>query len=93
MISGIFPSRLKYATIKPIFKSGDKKKVANYRPISLLSSFSKILEKIMYSRLMNHLETNNILAPEQFGFRPSSSTDLASFNFINNILNEFQEKK
>ena len=41
---------------------------------------------------MNHLETNNILAPEQFGFRPSSSTDLASFNFINNILNEFQGK-
>jgi len=75
MISGIFPSRLKYAIITPIFKNGDKRKVANYRPIFLLPSFSKILEKIMYSRLMNHLETNNILAPEQFGFRPSSSTD------------------
>ena len=47
MITGIFPSRLKYALIKPIFKNGDKKNIANYRPISLLPSFSKILEKIM----------------------------------------------
>ena len=69
MISGIFPTRLKYATIKPIFKNGDKKNVANYRPISILPSFSKILEKIMYIRLMNHLGTNNILAAEQFGFK------------------------
>jgi hypothetical protein len=74
--SGNFPSRLKYAIIKPIFINGDKKKIANYRPIDLLPPFSKILEKIMYSRLMHHLETNNILAPEQFGFRPSSSTEL-----------------
>jgi hypothetical protein len=92
MISGIFPTRLKYATIKPIFKNGDKKNVANYRPISVLPSSSKILEKIMYIRLMNHLETNNILAVEQFGFRTSSSTEQASFNFINNILNELKKK-
>ena len=92
VISGIFPTRLKYATIKPIFKNRYKKNVANYRPIFILPSFSKILEKIMYIRLMNHLETNNILATEQFGFRTSSSTTQASFNFINNILNEFKKK-
>jgi len=92
MISGIFPTILKYATIKPIFKNGDKKNVANYRPICILPSFSKILEKIMYIRLMNHLETNNILAIEQYGFRTSSSTTQASFNFINNILNELKKK-
>ena len=91
-ISGIFPTRLKYATIKPIFKNGDNKTVANYRPKSILPSFSKILEKIMYIRLLNHLETNNILAAEQFGFRTSSSTEQALFNFINNILNEFKKK-
>jgi hypothetical protein len=67
MISGIFPTRLKYATTKPSFKNGDKKNVANYRPISILPSFWKILEKRMYIRLMNQLETNNILATEQFG--------------------------
>jgi len=92
MISGIFPTRLKYATIKPIFKNGDKKNVANYRPVSVLPSFSKILVKIMYIRLMNHLETKNILAAEQYGFRTSSSTEQASFNFINNILNELKKK-
>jgi hypothetical protein len=48
MISAIFPTRLKYATIKPIFKNGDKTNVADYRPISILPPFSKILEKIMY---------------------------------------------
>jgi hypothetical protein len=74
---------------KPVFKNGDKKNVANYRPISILPSFSKILEKIMYIRPMKHLETSNILAVEQFGSRPSSSTEQASFDFINNILNEF----
>jgi hypothetical protein len=88
MISGIFPKRLKYATIKPIFKNGDKKNEANYRPISILPSFSKIFEKIMYIRLMNHLETNNILATEQFGFRTSSSTEQALFNSINHTLNK-----
>jgi hypothetical protein len=86
MLSGIFPTRLKYATIKPIFKNGDQKNVANYRPISILPSFSKILEKIMYSRLMTHLETNNILAAEQFGFITSSFSEKALFNFINNII-------
>jgi len=50
-----------------------------------------ILEKIMYIRLMNQLETNNILAAEQFGFRPSSSAEQTSFNFINNILNELKK--
>jgi hypothetical protein len=92
MLSGIFPTRLKYTTIKPILKNGDKKNVANYRPISIFSSFSKILEKIIYIRHMNHLETNNILAVEQFGFSTSSSTEQASFNFINIILDEFQKK-
>ena len=74
------------------FKNGDKKNVANYRPISILASFSKIVEKIMYIRLMNHLETNSILAAEQFGFRTSSSTEQTLFDFINNILNEFKKK-
>jgi hypothetical protein len=74
MLSGTFPTRLKYVIVKPLLKKGDKENVANYRPISLLTSFSKVLKKIKYDRLLKHFETNNILAVEQFGFRTSSLT-------------------
>jgi hypothetical protein len=79
MLSGTFPTRLKYATVKPLLKKGNNENVANYRPISLLTSFSKVLEKIIYDRLLKHTETNNILAVEQFGFITSSSTKKASY--------------
>jgi hypothetical protein len=45
ILSGTFPTRLKYAVVKPLLKKGDRKNVANYRPVSLLTSFSKVLEK------------------------------------------------
>ena len=64
--TGIFPDRLKIAVVKPLHKKGDKSNISNYRPISLLPTFSKIFEKAMYSRLNQHLYTNNILVPEQY---------------------------
>jgi hypothetical protein len=87
MLSGTLPSRLKYAIVKPLLKKGDRGNVANYRPISLLTSFSKVFEKIIYDRLLKHIETNNILVDEQFGFRTSSSTEKASYKLIDKILN------
>jgi hypothetical protein len=54
--TGIFPDRLKFSEIKPLFKKGDKTEFSNYRPISLLTSFSKIIEKIIYKRLYRHLK-------------------------------------
>ena len=57
----------------------------NYRPISLLCVFSKILEKIMFNRLSTFLENNNILCPEQFGFRKLHSTIHSLTLFINQI--------
>jgi hypothetical protein len=87
MIStGIFPTRLKYAEIKPLYKKGDLANISSYRPISLLTSFSKIFEKITYNKLIRHLNYNHILADEQFGFRTNSSMDLASYKLINDIL-------
>jgi Notch-like protein len=71
MLSGTLPTRLKYAIAKPLFKKGATENLANYRPISLLTSFSKVFEKIIYDRLLKHIETNNILAVEQFGFTAS----------------------
>ena len=65
MIStGIFPTRLKFAEIKPLHKKGEKSNISNYRPISLLTSFSKIFEKIIFTRLTHHLSVNHILANE-----------------------------
>ena len=82
----MFPDRLKYAIIKPIFKKGDDQEVMNYRPISLLTSFSKVMEKLVYARLLDHINTNCILVNERYGFRSQYSTEQATFSLINNIL-------
>jgi len=75
----IFPDKLKIADIKPIFKSGDKTNMNNYRPISMLSNHSKIFEKIIKSRLILFLEKNQLLSKNQYGFRPGLSTDNAPY--------------
>ena len=67
--TGIFPDRLKYAIIKPVFKKGDDQDITNYRPISLFTSFSKVIEKLIYVRLLDHITTNSILINKQYGFR------------------------
>jgi hypothetical protein len=86
LAQGIFPDTLKYAIIKPIFKNGNKDKASNYRPVSLLRAFSKILERVIYNRLYEHIDNNNILDNNQYGFRPNSSTEKASFKFVDEIL-------
>jgi hypothetical protein len=89
---GVFPDRLKYSIIKPLYKKGSRQELSNYRPISLLTSFSKNLEKIMQSRLLNHLDKFNISAKEQFGFRHKLTTDNAIFALTNKILNALNNK-
>ena len=81
--SAVFPDRLNYAIAKPIFKKGSKKDISKYRPISLLTSFSKILEKLIYNRVYTHFETNSILVQEHIGFRMQHSTEQAAFSLIN----------
>jgi hypothetical protein len=66
--SGTFPERLKIAQVKPLYKKGDIHDVQNYRPISVLSVFSKSLEKLMYNRVI-FFSKNNILTEAQNGFR------------------------
>jgi len=61
LVRGIYPERLKFSLIKPIYKSGDKSFPSNYRPISLLPVFSKIFEKVIYKRLFDNLNSNVIL--------------------------------
>ena len=66
--------------------------MSNYRPISLLTSFLKGYERVIYKRLHYHIITNNILAKEQYSFRNNSSTEIASYNLINNILKALNNK-
>ena len=72
--NGVFPARLKVCRTVPIFKSGDNTSCDNYRPISLLSSISKILEKIVANNLVSHLENNNLIYENQYGFLRGKST-------------------
>jgi hypothetical protein len=88
-----FPSCLKYPIVKPLFKKGDKENKANYRPISILTSFSKVFERIVCERLLQRIDINNNLVEEQFRFRPATSTDKAFYKLINEILNAMNERK
>jgi hypothetical protein len=86
LAQGIFLDRLKYAIIKPIFRNGNKDESSNYRPISLFPAFSKIVERVIYNRLYEHIDNNNILDNNQYGFRPNESAEKASFKFVDEIL-------
>ncbi len=83
--TGVFPSALKVAKVIPVFKKDDPHIFSNYRPISLLPCFSKILERLIYNRLDNFLTRFNILHENQYGFRKHHSTDLALLDIYNNI--------
>jgi hypothetical protein len=71
--TGIFPDKLKIAKIIPIHKADDKLCVGNYRPISILPFFSKILERLMYNRLLDYIDVNSILVNNQYGFRKKNN--------------------
>ena len=83
--TGIFPDALKVAKVVPVFKKDDPHVFSNYRPISLLPCFSKILERLIYNRLDHFLTRFNILHDNQYGFRKNHSTDLALLDICNNI--------
>jgi hypothetical protein len=90
LAQGIFLDRLKFAAV---FKNGNKYDPSNYRPISLLATFSKVFEKVIYNRLYEQIYRNNILDNNQYGFRPNSSTEKASFKLIEEILKAMNNKQ
>ena len=91
--TGVFPAKLKVSKIIPIFKAGDHSSCDNYRPISLLSSISKILEKIVANSLVNHLEINNVMYENQFGFLRGRSTVHNITKLTNRISQDLNDKK
>ena len=82
---GVFPNKLKIAKISPIFKKGDKCDLSNYRPISVLTVFSKIFERIMYDKLFSHFSKNSLLYKRQFGFQSKCSTEHAILELVKNL--------
>jgi hypothetical protein len=92
VILGIFLECLKYATVVPLHKNGDKANIASYSSISMLTAFSKVLEKAMYSRLNQHLQIYNILVTEQYGFRKGLSTQHAAYSLTNNTVTAWNNK-
>ena len=83
---GVFPDCLKIAEVIPIFQKGDHNLATNYRPISILSQFDKIFEKLIYIRISSYLEKYDLLSKNQFGFRENSSTNFAIAHIHDNIL-------
>ncbi len=89
---GFFPDNLKLAEVVPIYKSGSKSNVINYRPISLLSPFSKIFESHIYNNLIKYFDRHKLLYRHQFGFREKSSTEFAVTQILDNINGVIQKK-
>ena len=86
-LTGVFPDKLKIAKVIVLHKKGATDSPSNYRPISLLSIFSKIFEIIMHKRLHEFLEVNGILHSLQFGFRRKHSTSHTSISMTEKIRN------
>jgi hypothetical protein len=87
LLKGIFPDRMKFSIIKPLYKNGSKYDMANYRPISFLISSAQISENVMQARLLEHLTTHSILCKEQYSFRSNLTTENATFTLTNETLN------
>ena len=83
---GIFPDKMKLADTMPLYKSKDRCVVDNYRPISLLITLSKLLEKLMHKRIHSFLELNGLIYNSQYGFRPKHSCENAVSELLSMIL-------
>ena len=91
--TGIFPHKLKTAVVKPLFKGGDRANVSNYRPISLLSSISKILETFVSRSLMRFLSSNGLLNDSQHGYMTGRSVSSAHADFMNYVVGAMDQRR
>ena len=86
LTQGVVPLEMKIARVIPLFKADDPEKFSNYRPVSILPILSKILEKLMYARVLNFVTANDIIFDYQFGFREGYSTNLAMSFLIDSLV-------
>ena len=90
---GIFPDDLKVAKVISLFKKGDTLDINNYRPISLLTCFSKIFEKAIFTRLSNFLNKHSVLISSQYGFCPNRSSTHAILDIVSTTYDNINNKK
>ena len=90
--TGFVPKQFKIAKVVPIFKSGDKHDYNNYRPISLLSSFSKLMEKVVARQLVGFLNYHNLLYKHQYGFRANHNCSQPVLHFTEKVYNALNQK-
>ena len=83
---------MKIAKVVPLYKAGKKNLFTNYRPVSLLSHFSKILEKLFSKRLNKYIDKFSLLNDSQYGFRSGKSTALALMELTEKISSAMDEK-
>ena len=74
LTAGVFPDDWKLANVHLVFKSGDNRLLTNYRPISVLSILAKVFESLVHQQVYSYFSFNNLLSPDQSGFRPGHST-------------------
>jgi len=78
--------------VRPLFKKGDITEFSNYKTVSLLTSLSKITEKIIYKRVYSYLNDNNVLVDDQYGFREKLSTEMAAYILLNNVFSSLDRR-
>ena len=91
LYTGLFPDKLKVAKVLPLYKKGENWLMENYRPISLLSTLSKVFERVVFEQLYEYLHSKNLLYRSQYGFRKDHSTELASVELIDHICKEMDK--
>ena len=93
LITGIFPDQLKIAKVIPLYKKDNADMVNNYRPVSLLNALSKVFEKAAFNQLYKYFKENKLFYKNQYGFRDEHSTELASLELIDRVINDLDKKK
>ena len=88
LTSGIYPDKFKISKVTPLHKKDDRTAISNYRPISLLPTMSKIIERMIHSQLYAYFNENNLITEQQYGFRPRHSTELAALKLTDTIMYE-----
>ena len=88
---GVFPDSYKIAEVIPLFKGGDKEDRSCYRPISLLPTISKILERVLAKRVIKFLTKFDILSDDQFGFRAKFSTEYAIMDIYDKLIHNLDK--